>query len=101
MIEAGAAPQAQLPQGMRILFSVPKGVTEQAISEAFYAAGVVVPVDAISLRVFPDHRVSCLMSVPSEEILRLLQWALQDATLGGQPIKLRGKPNHRAGRQRT
>jgi hypothetical protein len=77
-----------------------QSTTEQAISEAFYAAGVVVPVDAISLRSWPD-RVSVLLVVSTEEVLRLMQYVLQDANIGGHPITLRSKPHHRAGQPRT
>lgn len=95
------ATDKKLPQGLRLLFSVPSGTTEQAVSDAFYAAGIVIPVDAISIKGFPGRLASVIVSVPSDELVRLLQWMLSDVHINGLAITLRNRPNHRAGKRKA
>lgn len=98
MIEA-AAEQKQLPQGMRVFCNLPAGVTAQDFSEWLYSRGLVVPTEAITLRSYPGN-TSAIFVIDREELIRLLMWVLDGEKFKGFQLTLRGKPNHRAGRQR-
>jgi len=78
-----------LPPGTWVRFiRVPKGVTVEEVRQMILdCTGVEIPRDRIDIRPYFQMQ-NVLVSFGGEHLLKLLMWAFQDDTLGGQPVNI-------------
>lgn len=69
-----------LPPGCFVLFRIAAGTTEESFATFLCAHGVEIDVSMIDIR--EQGGKSCIVSIPSTEICKLLAWAIDSDFLG-------------------
>ncbi len=67
---------------------LPKGTTEQSLSEELYRqSGLNIPTDKISVRQY-DFHASAIFSVTDEMLCEILNWVLEPVKLDGEAVSV-------------